>query len=91
METDQQTTGELAAVSSTPWLDSPQWQCTECGRVGTVGRCCGLNTRRPLNALARQEQDAELKREESNVKAEARESASVASSALMGADNGGKK
>jgi len=21
------------------------WQCTICGRVGTVGRCCGMETR----------------------------------------------
>lgn len=24
------------------------WRCTVCGRVGTVGRCCGEETREPL-------------------------------------------
>lgn len=33
-----------------------QWQCTICGRIGTVGRCCGTNTRIPLNEAARDEQ-----------------------------------
>ncbi|MBT9167232.1 MAG: hypothetical protein DDT19_00557 [Syntrophomonadaceae bacterium] len=23
------------------------WRCTKCGRIGTVGRCCGENTREP--------------------------------------------
>ena len=25
------------------------WRCTVCGRVGTVGRCCGEETREPVN------------------------------------------
>ena len=32
------------------------YKCTVCGRVGTVGRCCGDETREPLNDLAREEQ-----------------------------------
>jgi hypothetical protein len=24
------------------------WKCTRCGRVGSVGRCCGLETREPI-------------------------------------------
>jgi len=31
----------------------PQFQCTLCGQVGSVGMCCGTNTREPLNAAAR--------------------------------------
>ena len=30
-----------------------QFRCTVCGQIGTVGRCCGLDTREPLNNLAR--------------------------------------
>jgi predicted metal-binding protein len=29
--------------------------CTKCGRTGSVGRCCGNDTREPLNELAKQE------------------------------------
>ena len=32
-----------------------QFRCTVCGQIGTVGRCCGLDTREPLNDLARAE------------------------------------
>ena len=32
--------------------DDTLFECTVCGRVGTVGRCCGLDTRKPLNDLA---------------------------------------
>jgi hypothetical protein len=42
--------------------DDSQFHCTVCGQVGTVGRCCGLDTREPLNALARAELLAEEKR-----------------------------
>ena len=35
--------------------DDSQFRCTVCGQIGTVGRCCGLNTREPLNDLARAE------------------------------------
>lgn len=28
--------------------EEPLYRCTVCGRVGTVGRCCGLETREPL-------------------------------------------
>lgn len=27
------------------------WRCTVCGRVGTVGRCCGEETREPFHPL----------------------------------------
>lgn len=33
----------------------PKFRCTVCGRTGTVGRCCGKETREPLNDVARQE------------------------------------
>ena len=26
------------------------WRCTVCGRIGTVGRCCGEETREPVRA-----------------------------------------
>jgi hypothetical protein len=26
------------------------WRCTVCGRTGTVGRCCGEETRKPVRA-----------------------------------------
>lgn len=51
----------------TPWYSSrdedascgdasePQWRCTVCGQVGTVGRCCGRDTREPVNDAARAE------------------------------------
>ena len=26
------------------------WRCTVCGRIGTVGRCCGEDTRNPVRA-----------------------------------------
>ncbi len=26
------------------------WRCTVCGRLGTVGRCCGEETREPVRA-----------------------------------------
>lgn len=42
--------------------DDSQFRCTACGQVGTVGRCCGLDTREPLNDLARAELVAEEKR-----------------------------
>ena len=25
--------------------EKDMWKCTKCGRIGTVGRCCGLDTR----------------------------------------------
>ena len=36
--------------------DDPSWKCTKCGRIGTVGRCCGRETRRPLNEAAVKEE-----------------------------------
>lgn len=42
--------------------DDTQFRCTVCGQVGTVGRCCGLDTREPLNDLARAEIAAEKQR-----------------------------
>ena len=35
------------------------YRCTVCGREGTVGRCCGDETRIPLNEKARKEQAAQ--------------------------------
>jgi len=32
------------------------YRCTVCGREGRVGRCCGDETRAPLNDLAKKEQ-----------------------------------
>ena len=32
------------------------YKCTICGREGRVGRCCGDETRIPLNNLAEKEQ-----------------------------------
>lgn len=29
------------------WSESCMWRCTICGGVGTVGRCCGKETREP--------------------------------------------
>lgn len=36
--------------------DDTLYKCTVCGRVGSVGRCCGDETRIPLNEKAREEQ-----------------------------------
>lgn len=36
--------------------DDSKFQCTICGRIGSVGRCCGSNTRIPLNDAARRDQ-----------------------------------
>ena len=37
-------------------MENDTWyRCTICGREGTVGRCCGEETREPLNDLARAE------------------------------------
>lgn len=33
----------------------PRFLCTVCGMVGSVGRCCGRDTRKPLNEAARLE------------------------------------
>ena len=30
--------------------ESDLWRCTVCGRTGTVGRCCGEDTREPVQA-----------------------------------------
>ena len=30
--------------------ESDLWRCTVCGRIGTVGRCCGEGTREPVQA-----------------------------------------
>jgi hypothetical protein len=51
------------AIESTQLLaDDSQFRCTVCGQIGTVGRCCGLDTREPLNDLARAELVAEENR-----------------------------
>lgn len=36
--------------------DDTWYRCTICGREGRVGRCCGDETRIPLNRLAKIEQ-----------------------------------
>ena len=36
--------------------DDTWYKCTICGREGRVGRCCGDETRIPLNKLAIEEQ-----------------------------------
>ena len=36
--------------------DDTWYKCTVCGREGRVGRCCGDETRIPLNRLAEEEQ-----------------------------------
>ena len=36
--------------------DDTWYKCTICGREGRVGRCCGDETRIPLNKLAKEEQ-----------------------------------
>jgi hypothetical protein len=51
--------------------DDSQFRCTVCGQIGTVGRCCGLDTREPLNDLARAELVAEENRK-ANASNEAR-------------------
>ena len=33
-------------------INDSQFRCTICGTVGTVGRCCGRDTRVPLNEAA---------------------------------------
>lgn len=38
-------------------IENDTWyKCTVCGAEGRVGRCCGLETRIPLNKLAKIEQ-----------------------------------
>ena len=44
----------------------PLFRCTVCGQIGTVGRCCGLETREPMNELAH------LEIEDRNEKSESR-------------------
>lgn len=46
--------------------DDSQFRCTVCGQVGSVGRCCGLDTREPLNELARAELVAGEKRKDNS-------------------------
>lgn len=36
-------------------INEPMFKCTICGRIGTVGRCCGIDTRIPINAAAKKE------------------------------------
>ena len=33
-----------------PAIQPDLWRCTVCGRTGTVGRCCGEETREPVRA-----------------------------------------
>jgi hypothetical protein len=46
-------------MSGTCQYDEPQWRCTVCGKIGTVGRCCGVDTREPLNVAANDEAQRE--------------------------------
>ena len=49
----------------------PLYRCLKCGRLGNVGRCCGNDTREPLNEAARTEMQTEsLRLEISNLTAE---------------------
>jgi hypothetical protein len=48
----------------------PRFRCTVCGQIGTVGRCCGLETREPLNEAARMEIDRDI--EDRHEKSESR-------------------
>ena len=34
------------------------WRCTVCGRIGTVGRCCGEETREPVNHAVLSEENS---------------------------------
>lgn len=56
------TTPSGAAVLRISLLADSRFRCTVCGRIGTVGRCCGLDTREPLNDLAKAELAADEKR-----------------------------
>lgn len=38
-------------------MEDTKFQCTKCGQIGSVGRCCGLDTRTPLNDAARAESE----------------------------------
>lgn len=40
--------------------EEPKFRCTVCGRIGSVGRCCGVDSREPLNDAARAEYLADL-------------------------------
>ena len=42
---------EVIMIENDTW-----YRCTICGREGRVGRCCGDETRAPLNVLAKKEQ-----------------------------------
>ncbi|MCF7853616.1 MAG: hypothetical protein K9N51_02370 [Candidatus Pacebacteria bacterium] len=44
-----------------------RFRCTVCGLIGTVGRCCGRDTREPLNEAARVEVEAEAHNGEDTV------------------------
>ena len=35
------------------------WRCTVCGRVGTVGRCCGDETREPVSHAVLPEENSD--------------------------------
>lgn len=38
-------------------MEDTLYRCTICGRIGSVGRCCGDETREPLNNLALKEEE----------------------------------
>lgn len=40
---------------------SGMWKCTICGRIGSVGRCCGDETREPIDAAPPRECKCDLR------------------------------
>jgi len=46
------------AQSTASNTEDTRYQCTVCGRIGSVGRCCGIETRIAINDAARAEQRA---------------------------------
>ena len=42
-------------IQKAAWEEEPWYKCTLCGQEGFVGKCCGEETRIPLNKLAKDE------------------------------------
>jgi predicted nucleic acid-binding Zn-ribbon protein len=57
----QRVLAEIRAAQQSASVDEVKetdlWRCTVCGRVGTVGRCCGEETREPVNYAVLSEED----------------------------------
>lgn len=51
----------LAADRAEPTAQPKLYRCTICGQVGTVGRCCGLETRAPVDEPTAQPTKQEVK------------------------------